>query len=328
MLVRVVGSSNELVRVRLADGAARQLTATPHVDETWPYWSPVAGRLVYQASGDGKSNDLLLWNPETGGTRAIARTPGRDEQWPAWSPREAKLVFAFRGGSPPTGLVLADLAQRSRRLLVSAGPADFFLRPSFAPDGAGLVAQRRTGNARGSQLWTIGLDGAAKPLTSDPAWTDMKPVYTRDGAQILFTRRAAAGGAYDVLAIPASGGAPRPLASDPGSSDHSARPSPTRDEFVFVSDRDGRAALYLAPIDGGAARALSRDASLHFFAPHWSPDGERVVAIATPAQVGRPKLARQESLAETRTLVFDREGRVLFDAPGFMPDWMPPWREP
>jgi len=328
VLVRIVGASNEIVRVRLADAAAKALTATPAVEETWPYWSELAGRLVYLASPDGVRHDLMLFDPERGTTTAIAHSPKRDEQWPAWSPRQPQLAFAFRGGSPPSGLALADLPSRSEQLLAAAGEQDFFLRPSFAPDGATLVAQRRGADARGSQLWTIAVGGAPQPLTRDPAWFDMKPVYTRDGSEICFSRRPVAGGPSDVLAIPAGGGVPRTLASSPASNDHSARPSPRRDEIVFVSDRDGPSALYLAPLTGGAPQPLSHDATRNFYAPHWSPDGERVVAIATPIRVGRPQLAEPDSLAETRTVVFDRAGRSIFDAPGFMPDWMPPWREP
>jgi Tol biopolymer transport system component len=327
-LVRIVDGSHEIVRVRLADAASQPVTATPRVEETWPYWSEPAQRLVYQASTDGRSHDLLLWDPLRGGTSAIARSRQRDEQWPVWSPRLPQLVFAFRGGTPPAGLVLADVASRSQRLIAATGADDFFLRPSFAPDGASLVAQRRGAGPRVSQLWTLALDGAPQPLTSDPEFSDMKPAFTRDGREIFFSRRAAAGGPSDVFAIAASGGEPRALASEPGSNDHSARPSPVRDEFVFVSDRGGAPGLYLAPSAGGKARALSRDSAREFYAPHWSADGERVLAIATPVHVGRPQLSRPASLAETHAVVFDREGRVLFDAPGFMPDWMPPWREP
>ena len=186
--MRIVGGSNEIVRVRLADGATRPVTATPRVEETWPYWSEPAQRLVYQASTDGRSHDLLLWDPVHGGTSAIARSRARDEQWPVWSPRQPQLVFAFRGGAPPSGLVLADVASHSQRLLVATGADDFFLRPSFAPDGVSLVAQRRGAHARASQLWTLAVDGAPQPLTSDPEFSYMKPVYTRDGREQRISR--------------------------------------------------------------------------------------------------------------------------------------------
>ena len=38
-----------------------------------------------------------------------------------------------------------------------------------------------------------------------------------------------------------------------------------------------------------------------------------------------PRLSDPASLASTRVRVLDRDGQVLFDAPGFNVDWMPPW---
>jgi Tol biopolymer transport system component len=326
VLVRIVDGSNEVVQVRLADAASRALTATPGVEETWPSWSEPAHALVYQARSDGGANDLLLFDPKQPEPRVLARTPRRDEQWPAWSPRRPQLVFAFRGGNPASGIALVDVGSPVLRLLASAGKRDFFLRPSFAPDGDALVAQRRGPNGRGSTLWRLHAGEAPRALTSDPAWFDMKPVYTRDGAEIVFSRRPAAGGPRDVVAIPAQGGAARLVAGEPASDDHSARPSPRRDEIVFVSNRSGRSALYLAPLSGGPASELGEDREHHRLAPRWSPDGERIVATVTPLAVGEPHLDEPEGLAQTRVVVLDREGRVLFDAPGFMPDWMPAWR--
>jgi len=328
VLVRSVGASKEIVRVRLADSAAQAVTATPDVEETWPFWSELARRLVYLTSTDGVWHDLVIWDPDRRVTTTIAGSPRRDEAWPAWSPRRPELVFAFRGGAPPSGLVIADVPSRTQRLIAAPGKQNFFLRPGFAPDGASVIAQRYGANARGSSLWRIEPGSAPKPLTQDPAWHDMKPAYTRDGREILFSRRPAAGGTFDILAIPATGGAPRTLAINSEGNDDTPRPSPLRDELVFVSDRSGRSALYLAPLAGGVARLLAADPTRQYFAPHWSPDGERVAAIATPDHAGRPKLSEPEGLAETNVVVFDREGRRLFDAPGFMPDWMPPWREP
>jgi Tol biopolymer transport system component len=325
VLVRMIAGSNEIVRVRLADGASQLVTDTRDLEESWPYWSEHAGRLVFLAATAGAPNDLLLWDPATRVTTALTRTPRRDEQWPAWSPQRPELAFAFRGGSPPGGLALAETSRGTRRLLAVAGGRDLFYRPSFAPDGAWLVAQRRGADGRGSHLWRIREGAAPEPLTGDEAWFDMKPVPTRDGREIVFTRRPTADGKRDVVAIPAQGGAARSLASTPHSDDHSASPSPRRDEIAFVSDRGGPSALYLAPLDGGPPRELLRDGERNLFAPRWSPDGERLAAIATPRSVGEPRLSDRRGLAETHTLVCDREGRVLFDAPGFMPDWMPPW---
>lgn len=325
-MVRIVDGSNEIVRVRLADGAAQAITATPEINETWPIWSTPASRLLFLASTPSGRHDLMLWDPKQVTATKLARTPLRDEQWHVWSPRRPELAFAFRGGKPPAGIALADLASGARRVIAATGWKDFFLRPSFSPDGDWLVAQRRDPDGRGSNLWRIHAGSAPQPLTQDPRWYDAKPAYTHDGREILFLRRAAAGGPRDILAIAPGGGATRTLASTPSSDERSVLPSPRRDEIALISDRDGRSALYLAPLEGGTPRQLSSDSDRDYFTPRWSPDGERVVAISTPKGDGEPRLVDVERLAETRAVVFDREGRVLFDGPGFMPDWMPPWR--
>lgn len=325
-MVRILDGSNEIVRVRLADGAAQAITATPEIEETWPYWSEPADRLAFLASTAGGRHDLMLWDPQQGAATKLARTPLRDEQWHIWSPRRPELAFAFRGGKPPAGIALADLANGSRRVIAAAGWKDFFLRPSFSPDGDWIVAQRRDASGRGSSLWRIRVGSEPQPLTQDSKWYDAKPVYTHDAREILFLRRAAAGGPRDILAIAPEGGATRTLASTPASDERSVLPSPRRDEIAVISDREGRSALYLAPLAGGAPRELSSDSGRHYYSPRWSPDGERLVTISTRTSDAEPRLGEVEGLAETRVVVFDRKGRVLFDAPGFMPDWMPPWR--
>jgi Tol biopolymer transport system component len=328
VFVRLVGTSSELARARLADGAVRVVTATADREEAWPTWSDAARRLVFEAAppGRGAPTDLVLWEPGSGAETPVAATPEREERWPAWAPDRPALAFAFRGGDPPGGLALFDLASRRATLVARSGARDLFLRPSFAGDGRRLVAQRRGPDGGGSRLWLVAPGQEPRPLTSDPAWFDWKPAFTRDGEAIVFSRRPAAGGPSRVAAVPAGGGEARVLPLAPGADAHSARPSPARDEIAFVAERDGAAEVFLADLAGGSARALTRAAERQAFAPRWSPDGERIVVTATPPGTRMPRLADREGLARARVVALDREGRVLFETPGMMPDWMPPWR--
>ncbi len=323
ILVRIVEGSNELVRVRLSDGAEQMLTATPERQETWPYWSQLAQRLVFQTSAGGVGSELVLWSPDAG-EAVLTRTPAREERWPAWSPTAPELVYAFRGGKPPAGLVLHDVGSGDARLAASTGVHDYLLRPGFSPDGSTLVAQRRRGDGIGSALWRLERGAPPEPLTSDPAWFDMKPFFDRSGERIFFTRRRSARARGDIASIAALGGAVRLHLSLPDADDHSARPSPARDEIAFVSDRDGGAALYLAPLPDGPARRLTAD-DRSAYAPRWSPDGEKLVVTTTPRDAGEPRLADRNSLARSRVQVLDRSGAVLLDVAGFMPSWMAPW---
>jgi TolB protein len=182
--------------------------------------------------------------------------------------------------------------------------------------------QRRPARGSGSALWLIEPGGPPHPLTQDAGWFDLKPRFTRDGERIVFARRPAAGGQHDLMEIDAAGGAPRPIASQPDSDDHSPAPSPTRDEVAFVSDRGGRPQIWLADLASGAARRLGELAG-SAFAPHWSPDGER---LAVTVGEGGGADEDPEAGADTRVVVLDRSGAQVFETPGLMPEWMPAWR--
>lgn len=324
VFARLVDASIDLARARISDGEVIALTRDAGGDEAWPYWSDVSGRLVFQRAPAGRAgaSDLWLWDPGRGEI-PLSETPGREERWPAWSPTEARLVYAFRGGRPPAGLVLAE-AEGGHALLAVSGPRDIFLRPSFAPDGRSIVAQRRDDGGRGSALWILAPDSTPRALTGGGGWFDMKAHFTRDGTRLLFTRRPSAGTRRHIASVDVAGGAIRRVDDDEeGGDDHSARPSPARDEMAFVSDRAGGSDIFIQDLTDGEARNLTRSPDVDEFAPRWSPDGERLVVTA--AAGGDLLLRDRASLERARVRVLDREGRVLFDAPGFMADWMPPW---
>jgi Tol biopolymer transport system component len=153
----------------------------------------------------------------------------------------------------------------------------------------------------------------------------MKAQFTRDGSRVVFSRRPASGGTHDIANIAVDGSGLRTHASGPDSDDHSATPSPERDEFAFVSDRAGSFDVFVADFEGDRVHQLTHSPDVDEFAPRWSPDGERLVVITTAESAGPPRLVDRDHLADARVVVLDRTGRVLFDAPGYNPDWMPPW---
>jgi Tol biopolymer transport system component len=322
-----VGDSNEIVRVRIADGKEQAITMTPDRDERWPYWSQKANRLVFQIGlpGERNSSDLVLWNPVRRRESPLPPTPGREERWPSWSPDGRSIAYAFRGGIPDSGVALAFWRKRRIELIALATSGDFFLRPNFSPDGRLLVAQRRIAEKTGSSnLWILSLDADPRALTSDPEWNDSKAWFSRDGARIVYTRRAVAGADYAVWGIATEGGAPYPIVAGTNGG-HSARPSPVRDEIVFVTDRYGSSDVFLAELDGSAQRSLQRTPDHNELAPRWSPDGEFVVVTRVARELGDFGNMSPRVLAQAHIVVLDRNGRQRFETVGAMADWMPAW---
>lgn len=308
------------MRVRISDGATRRVTRSDD-NERWPYWSEAAGKLVYQreAVGAGELSRLFLWDPAQDDPMPLTSRRDWDERWPVWSPDGGRLVFAFLGRRPAAGIASISLADGQAALLAETGASDFFFRPSFSPDGLSLLAQRRSPDGSGSSVWILPADGEPRAVTGDPAWFDMKPWFTHTGDSIVFSRRPASGGNRDIYRVSAAGGAAHAIVRS-GSDDHSARPSPTRDEIAFVSNREGSYDAFLANLDGGNLRRLTQTADRDEFAPRWSPDGNRLVVTTGIRGAGDSADA-----ADLHIVVLDRTGRSMLDVPGEMADWMPPW---
>jgi TolB protein len=327
VFARVVEDSVDLARGRISDGATRALTRTPDRDETWPYWSELSRRLLFQVGAvNGRSpTDLVLWLPNTGEEIALTQTPRRSERWPVWSPTRRQFAFVFYGPFD-SGVAVYDLeSDPATRLIARSSSREMFLRPSFSPDGRRMVAQRRGPGGRGSDLWLLAEGEPPVPLTSDVEWFDMKAWFTRDGGRIVFSRRPSGGdGWFEIADIGVEAHDLREIAPSEQADVHSARPSPIRDEIAFVSDRDGNFEVYLAAADGSDVRRLTQT-SRDEFAPRWSPTGELLVVLVADQDYGVPRLTDLESLRGSRIAVLDRSGELLFETHGFMPDWMPPW---
>ncbi len=92
------------------------------------------------------------------------------------------------------------------------------------------------------------------------------------GARAAFAARG------ELFTVPAEKGVPRNLTRSPGAADRDPAWSPDGRFLAWLSDESGEYALHLAQQDGlGTPRrlALGEPASF-FYAPLWSPDGERI----------------------------------------------------
>ena len=185
--------------------------------------------------------------------------------------------------------------------------------------------QRRGHGGRGSNLWVVDPGNERTRITQDPDWFDYKAWFTRDGSEILYSRRPVTGGWQQIAIIDADGGEPRVLHSGEESDYHSARPSPTRDEYALVSNQSGNFDVFLSNFEGTRLRNLSNTKDRSEFAPRWSPDGQLLAVTVADESDGTPLFTTPENLANARVVVYDRRGKIRLEVPGLMPDWMPAW---
>ena len=325
VFVRQGPRGSQLWRARLSDGALQPLLERPGRDELWPYWSSAAGKLLFQVERiQGGTAVLLLLDPSSGRVEPLTTRRSWREHWAAWSPDGMRVAYVFASGPKARatrGVAEVEVAT-GRRSVPGPDVSPFvFFRPEYAQDGRRLLSERRGASLDSfSELWLLETGQAPRPLPGRFPRFAEKAHFTRDGTWIVYAGRESPEGRRDLMLTRPDGSESRPLAALPDVDEHSARPSPTRDEIAFISDRDGSPDLFLVDLAGGTTRNLSQTPDRGESAPRWSPDGERVAVSVEPD--GEP------DLTEERVMVFDRQGTRLLDTPGGMPDWMPPWPDP
>ena len=92
----------------------------------------------------------------------------------------------------------------------------------------------------------------------------------------------------DVWLVAADGGEPKQLTRSPKRDDQPRWSSDSR-RLAFISDRDGKAQVFVLSIEGGEARKVT-DVQTAVQSFEWSPDGKRIAYIAAdPISEAREK---------------------------------------
>lgn len=292
-------------RLYLADetGRGARLLDSPGLDAQMPEVDPEGRSLVFSATVADVDD---------------AADPADGDHH---GPRAALYRLDLRDlGAPPVPL-LAD------------EEADLF-QPALSPDGRRLAYLRA--DEHESALWLAGADGdGAEPLELPAAegGLDLEaprgPAWSPDGRRLAFSARVE--GQSEVFAYDLEAEELVRLTEDAAEDRHPAW-SPDGSRLAFASDRSGEGfQLYRMDAEGGPAGRLSDAAWLlaaaeaagrpnrearvsrwprlggaEAWAPRWSPDGERLLAITNAA--GEPDLLLLD--------VADGEARLLEGAPG------------
>jgi TolB protein len=250
-------------------------------------WSPDSKEVVYSMAGS-------LWRQKIDSNAAQQLTdgPGYDYQ-PDWSP-DGKSVIYVSYQKDAMELWLLNLATGKSRQLTEGGTVN--LEPRWSPDGKRLIFVSTSYNKRfhifradvrdGRLENVVRLTGETKsplPRYYYSAYdTEMNPVWTRDGAEILFISNRGH--------IHGTGGFWR-MRSEPGAeareihyeeTNWKARPdfSPDGSRMVYSSYL-GRQwhQLWVMPAKGGDAFPVSYGDWDQTHA-RWSPDGEKIAFIS------------------------------------------------
>ena len=273
-------TAGDSIFVRAA-GAETRLVARAH-EPSLCNWSPDGGALACasgniqysganQTFGNLSPSQLLLIGIADGSVDTLTDRASSNQS-PVWLDDRRILFISNRHGPRDiymmTGVRAGRAATVPLRLTTGLGAHSI----SLSGDGTRLTyaAFNTTANA-----WSLPIPvaGSVSPYTADQITHGNQLVesfsVSRDGKWLLYDSNLA--GNADLYRIPAGGGEPERLTTDP-SDDFFPELSPDGREVAFHSWRTGNRDIFVLPLDGGSVQQVTAT-PLQEVAPHWSPDG-------------------------------------------------------
>jgi Tol biopolymer transport system component len=208
-------------RDRLAFVSQRNTTSQHPLDMSYTsapvvassYWdfavsfSPDGRRLAFSSSRAGEGT-VDIWTARADGTgaRQLTRRPGAWQGSPSFSPDGREVVFNSRHEDGTWSLFVVDAdGGVPRRLTFDAGDED---TPVWSPDGHWIYYT--SDQKAGRNVWRIPVTGGrAEQLTTRGA--NYGITVSPDRRELLYKTPARPGSGVAVVAVPLTGGVPRPV---------------------------------------------------------------------------------------------------------------------
>jgi Tol biopolymer transport system component len=228
--------------------------------------------VATQHFGNLSPSQLLLLHLDDGVIDTLTDRSSSNQS-PVWAGRTRLLFVSNRHG--PRDIYAADIGSDGRlrgepaRLTTGLGAHTI----SLSADGTRTAYAAFSATAN---IWALPIPraGAVSPYAAMQVThgNQLAESFTvsRDGKWLLYDSDLA--GNADLYRIPAAGGEPERLTTDP-SDDFFPELSPDGREVAFHSWRTGNRDVFVLPLDGSPIQQVTATPRLQEVAPSWSPDG-------------------------------------------------------
>lgn len=244
---------------------------------------------------------------------------GAVENWPMWSADGRTLYYdSDRSGAP--NLWELVLGGRSRQLTHFTNGR--LVWPSIANDGRSIVFERDFGiwrydvGSAGPRKIYVDLRGAATQLlgrhvTLDSGFTEL--ALSPDGRKVVFA------GDGQLFAASAREGGDGVRVTHTASKEYDAVWAPDSRRIAYVSDRDGKSALFLYDFAANVERRLTP--AENDYAPQFSPDGRELAYLRDGRELRILDIASRQARTLARgqlddDVPFGRKNELTFSPDG------------
>jgi TolB protein len=249
-------------------------------------------RIVFSVSIRSRTLGLASIRPNGDERRPI--TDERDS-FPQFSPDGRMIAFTRESGSALDLFVATASGGSARSLIRQRSTFDPFCEGfDWAPDSTKLVVVGENGSRNDCDLFIVGLDGSVTPLLEGEGF-QAAPRWSPAGNEIAFHAEDPAEETSDIYTLPAEGGDPVRVTTDP-EEDIGPAWSPDGQRLAFSTDRHDCCGtefgatnfeLYAIDRDGTDELRLTTNEDLNDLGPVWSPFGAWI-AYSTDAICTEP----------------------------------------
>jgi Tol biopolymer transport system component len=222
----------------------------------------------------GKSQfDIQVIAVDDSSTVRVTDNPGND-LWAVWWPGGRCLLYAGeREGSSGLYFVKADGSDRQ----APKGLPEHVSQPAVSPDGRTIAFMSRQGAE--SHIYVSHGGAAAFTKVSSTGPNNWNPVWSPDGAKLLFYSDRRGKGRDQIFVVNADGSAETQLTHDEFNNVFPSW-SPDGRKILFGSNREGKGkeGIFVMDADGSNLRRLLPGMPAQF--ARWSPDGRKLAFIS------------------------------------------------
>jgi dipeptidyl aminopeptidase/acylaminoacyl peptidase len=200
-------------------------------------------------------------------------------------------------------------------MLPAVGPS---AQASF-PGTNGRIAFARDVGPSGYDIYAMNPDGSGVTQLTDGAF-DLRPAYSPDGEQIVFSRRLPGASRSQIWLMNADGSGQVPL-TDPAFDEDDAQFSPDGDRVVFERELGGRPQVFVMNVDGSGVTQLTFAGADDARAsdPSFSPDGNQI-AFARRTSTTQSEIWIMNSDGSGQRPVTSATANRVDASPSFSPD--------